>query len=393
MAGVRRRLRDVGKTVSGVLGVRLGEVSPDPGPEVPEEVPTAADAALPQTGGPEPAQEESAVIQTAPEPSAAEPGPAVAEQDAAVPVGLEPVDLLPPADAVLVAAVEVARVAAQEVGGSAVGDHLGAVAEGPGNDGPVVAHSFATTDPAYVGWRWVVSLARADGSDVATVDEVVLLPGGDALLAPGWLPWSDRVQPADLSPGDLLPTRADDPRLVPAYADVDGPDAALADAVSLELGLGRVRVLSLEGRLDTAERWWDGEAGPDTPMAKQAPGQCVDCGFLVPLAGGLRQAFGVCANALAPDDGRVVALAHGCGAHSETVVDAPHAATAGLVVEDDEFELVPTSSAPPATGDAPTGDAPTGDAPTEEAPAEDTPVEDTPAEDAAAATETSPSTE
>ena len=108
-----------------------------------------------------------------------------------------------------------------------------------------------------------------------------------------------------------------------------------------ELGLGRARVLSLEGRLDAAERWWDGEAGPDAPIAQKAPGRCVDCGFLVPLAGGLRQAFGVCANAVAPDDGRVVALAHGCGAHSETVVDAPHATTAGMAVEDDEFELVP----------------------------------------------------
>ena len=124
---------------------------------------------------------------------------------------------------------------------------------------------------------------------------------------------------------------------------MDDLDAVLAAAVTDELGLGRVRVLSLEGRLDAAERWWTGEAGPDSPMARQAPGQCVDCGFLVPLAGGLRQAFGVCANAVAPDDGRVVALAHGCGAHSETVVDAAHAATSGLVVEDDEFELIPTA--------------------------------------------------
>jgi hypothetical protein len=349
VAGVRRRLRDVGKTVSGVLGVRLGE-----GPSGP------AEAALPQTGGPQPAQEESVV------PAGTETAPDPAPSDLGQPAGLQqPVGLQQPADAVLAAAVELARTAAQEVGGSAVGEHLGAAAEGPGDDGPVVAHSFATTDPAYVGWRWVVSLARAEGSDVATVDEVVLLPDADALLAPGWLPWSERVQPADLSPGDLLPTPADDPRLVPAYADVDGPDAALADAVSLELGLGRVRVLSLEGRLDAAERWWTGEAGPDTPMARQAPGQCVGCGFLVPLAGGLRQAFGVCANALAPDDGRVVALSHGCGAHSETVVDPAHAVTAGLVVEDDEFELIPTSAV--VADEA---------APEEEAPAENVPAAD-----------------
>ncbi len=31
--------------------------------------------------------------------------------------------------------------------------------------------------------------------------------------------------------------------------------------------------------------------------------------------------FGVCANPWSPDDGRVVAFEHGCGAHSETEVD------------------------------------------------------------------------
>ena len=30
--------------------------------------------------------------------------------------------------------------------------------------------------------------------------------------------------------------------------------------------------------------------------------------------------FGVCANAYAPDDGRVVSVDHGCGAHSEALL-------------------------------------------------------------------------
>ena len=41
------------------------------------------------------------------------------------------------------------------------------------------------------------------------------------------------------------------------------------------------------------------------------------CGFLVRLAGPLSSMFGVCANAQANDDGRVVSWDHGCGAHSE----------------------------------------------------------------------------
>ena len=84
-----------------------------------------------------------------------------------------------------------------------------------------------------------------------------------------------------------------------------------------ELGLGRSRVLSLEGRDLAAQRWYDGEAGPDVPLAQSAPGRCAGCGFLVRLAGPLALTFGVCANEYANDDGRVVALDHGCGAHSE----------------------------------------------------------------------------
>jgi hypothetical protein len=76
-------------------------------------------------------------------------------------------------------------------------------------------------------------------------------------------------------------------------------------------------VLSLEGRDLAAERWYDGSHGPESPIAQSAPASCSSCGFLVRLAGPLSQVFGVCANAQANDDGRVVSWDHGCGAHSE----------------------------------------------------------------------------
>lgn len=246
----------------------------------------------------------------------------------------EPAATSPEVDAVCAAAVDLARAAAVEVAGPAVGEHLGVEAD----DDHVVTHSFATTEPGYVGWRWAVTVVRAGEADVVTVDEVVLLPGSGALLAPAWVPWSERVRPGDLTPGDLLPPVPDDPRLVPSYGDVDADE--LPHALHRELGLGRPRVLSRDGRVDAAERWYDGPAGPDTPMAKAAPGRCGDCGFLVLLAGSLGRVFGACANGMAPDDGRVVALTHGCGAHSETVVDVTESSYAGMAVEDDEFEVV-----------------------------------------------------
>ena len=213
-------------------------------------------------------------------------------------------------------AVDAARAAlVEEVGADVVGAHLDAVVE----DG-AVTHRFASIQSGYRGWSWAVVLVEALATDArpgdVTVDEVVLLPDDDAILAPVWVPWRDRIQPGDLSPGDLLPTDEDDARLVPTYLAGDDIDDVMGFALD-EIGLGRARTLSIEGRDLAAQRWYDGDRGPDVPLAQSAPGQCVGCGFLVRLAGPLSEMFGVCANEHANDDGRVVSYDHGCGAHSE----------------------------------------------------------------------------
>lgn len=232
-------------------------------------------------------------------------------------------------DAVLAAAVDLARAAAVEVGGDSVGEHLGVRAEGE----RVAAHEFAATVPGYVGWNWAVTVARAPRARTATVDEIVLLPGSDALLAPAWVPWEERVQPGDLAPGDLLPPpQADDPRLVPGYLLSDDP---AVEAVAFELGLGRERVMSREGRLEAAERWHSGDRGPRTAMARHAPGRCGTCGFYLPLAGSLSAGFGACGNEVTDSDGQVVSVEYGCGAHSQAKLQpAPHAELGELWYDD-----------------------------------------------------------
>lgn len=221
----------------------------------------------------------------------------------------------PKLDEIGAAAVETARAALLEVVDPAdVGEHRGHVAE----DAKVVTHLFACTRPGYRGWRWSVTVARAPRMRSVTLDEIVLLPGEEAVLAPPWVPWRERIRPGDLGPGDLLPPDEDDPRLAPAYTAADEVvDSETVKRVSDELGLGRVHVLSQEGRELAAHRWHSGSHGPDAEIAQSAPAPCGSCGFLVRLSGPLGQAFGVCANAHANDDGRVVSLDHGCGAHSE----------------------------------------------------------------------------
>jgi hypothetical protein len=241
----------------------------------------------------------------------------------------------PRLDAVCAEAVEVARAGITEVGPEQVGAHLDVIAEAE----RVVTHLFESRLPGYQGWQWAVTVARAPRSKQVTVNETVLLPGPDALRPPAWVPWGERLKPGDLGVGDLLPTTPDDDRLVPGYVHSDDP---AVEEVSWELGLGRRRVMSRWGRADAAQRWYDGEHGPEAPIAVSAPrgARCGSCGFYLPLAGSLRQAFGACGNLYAPDDGRVVSVDHGCGAHSD-VLSAPAEPVDSLPTVYDDSEVEP----------------------------------------------------
>ncbi|MCT7356499.1 DUF3027 domain-containing protein [Streptomyces sp. 15-116A] len=282
-------------------------------------------------------------------------------------------------------AVDLARAAAEEAAApGVVGEHEGLVSEGD----RVVTHFFECKELGYRGWRWAVTVARASRAKIVTVDEAVLLPGPDAVLAPEWVPWSERLRPGDMGPGDLLPTDAEDLRLEPGYSGEDElpPNSALSEefadlaeaedaevtpgapahltapargsiaAVAEELGMRRARVLSRYGLHSAADRWEEA-FGAKTPMAQAAPASCVTCGFLVPIGGSLGQAFGVCANEFSPADGRVVSLAYGCGGHSEAAVMPKPPQPAPPVIDEtrvDPFPLRPSpdSGSVPAVEDA-----------------------------------------
>ena len=186
-------------------------------------------------------------------------------------------------------------------------------------DDRIATYLFESSLPGYSGWRWAVTVIKLDEQSSATIADVVLLPGADSLLAPEWVPYKDRIQPGDVGVGDVVPTSADDLRLVPSFAALPGEDE-LVFAEQFEFGLGRARVLSVVGRDAASKRWYDGDRGPNTPIAQYAPLPCHSCGFFIPIAGSLRSAFGVCANALSPEDARVVSFDHGCGAHSEALI-------------------------------------------------------------------------
>jgi len=311
-------------------------------------------------------------------------------------------------DQICAEAIDLARTAAEESAGPGqVGAHLGTLTEGD----RVVTHLFACLNRAYVGWHWAVTVTRAARSKVVTISESLLLPGPDSLLPPPWVPWTERVRPGDLKVGDLMPASSDDERLIPFVAmegedglldwdeseawslgsdllasNVPGSEVPSSDVPSsevpssevpssevpgrtspagtgagrsrarrsrqprerIDVGLRPARVLSAIGRDEAAVRWYTTEHGPGAALASAAPGNCLTCGFLVRLSGPLGRVFGVCANEFAPDDGSVVSVDHGCGAHSDagTSVDGS-SSTSAPAVDELGYEMMSAGAALP----------------------------------------------
>lgn len=221
-------------------------------------------------------------------------------------------------------AIHVARAALEELDEGEVGRHLGITQIGKN----IATHRFAATVPGYQGWEWNVVVACAAGSSWITVSELALVPGGNALKAPEWVPYHQRVLPGDLGPGDVMPPHADDQRLtnnpadavfgavsttdqVPAAKDPEGDTKQdTADAAS-------VKLLSRYGLEQAQQRWRSGDYGPNSPFAKKAALNCNSCAFYIPLVAPVGPDFGACVNEYSADE-TVVTKDYGCGAHSET---------------------------------------------------------------------------
>jgi hypothetical protein len=88
------------------------------------------------------------------------------------------------------AAVDVARAALLEITPEA---NIGAFVSEQTDDEGVSTIRFASAMLGYPHWFWTVSVAQLP-DEAPTVLEAELLPGEGALLAPDWVPWSDRLE-------------------------------------------------------------------------------------------------------------------------------------------------------------------------------------------------------
>ena len=82
-----------------------------------------------------------------------------------------------------------------------VGKFLGPTSE----DKDTTSYRFESKLTGYVGWEWNVVIFHAKKADAATVSEVVLLPGKESIVAPSWVPWSERRAEIEKNKVEQLP--------------------------------------------------------------------------------------------------------------------------------------------------------------------------------------------
>ncbi|QIK62963.1 DUF3027 domain-containing protein [Leucobacter viscericola] len=114
----------------------------------------------------------------------------VAEADEAVSSAPEEPSEPLAADSVLLAARDQARAALTEITDA---DMIGADLDHEVQGEHVLTLFFESRLPGYPGWKWAATLARVDEESDVNVLEVEMLPGEDAVIAPEWVPWSERL--------------------------------------------------------------------------------------------------------------------------------------------------------------------------------------------------------
>ena len=129
---------------------------------------------------------------------------------------------------------EFAQEAARLTGGRrAVGDYIRTDEEEPG----LRSYIFHSTLRGYVGWFWSVTIYQPLGEE-PTISEVVMMPGEEALIAPKWIPWSERLADYKALQAELeaqTAAEAEEAALLTAdVEDDDEDDLELVDEETLE---------------------------------------------------------------------------------------------------------------------------------------------------------------
>jgi hypothetical protein len=76
-----------------------------------------------------------------------------------------------------------------ETDAQAIGDFIEAIHD----EEFVTSYLFDSKLKGYHGWRWSVTLSQVDAKHAPTVSEILLMAGPESIVAPKWVPWSERL--------------------------------------------------------------------------------------------------------------------------------------------------------------------------------------------------------
>jgi len=113
-------------------------------------------------------------------------------------------------------------------------DSVATFIESVQEDEGLTTYVFESNIKAYVGWRWSVTLFQSTAKAAVTVSEVLLIPGPDSLVAPAWVPWSERLSDYKALQAELEAQAALDAAEAAELSDSEDEDADHADESELD---------------------------------------------------------------------------------------------------------------------------------------------------------------
>ena len=139
---------------------------------------------------------------------------------------------------------------------NAVGFFIESIEEDEG----VVTYLFEGKLKGYLGWRWSVSVYQLDSAEKPIISEVLLVPGPDSLVAPDWVPWSERLADYKALQAELEAQAALEAEEAEDASDLEDSDDA--DELDLADGSNEDDEIALEGastEVEAADRSVDSE--------------------------------------------------------------------------------------------------------------------------------------
>ena len=139
-----------------------------------------------------------------------------------------------------------------------IGAHLGATSHSE----TVATLFFDCLLGGYPGWRWAASLAKVSPDDPVTVLEVELVPGERSLLAPEWVPWTERLAAFREAQAQQPDEEVDEATRAAAELDEDDDDDNVMDNDydDYDVDLDGVDIDALDDDDDDSD---SGETAPD----------------------------------------------------------------------------------------------------------------------------------